>query len=70
MLSALSHFAKKSKGKWTLDIPKNFPWATFYQQAITQETTTAKHNPQTMGKHADCYVALHGLIEMFFASRA
>jgi hypothetical protein len=32
-----------------------------------QFKTTASHNPQTMGKEADCYVALHGAVEMYFA---
>jgi len=48
-------------------VPKNFPWPTLFQQAYTQETTTAANNPQIMGKDADCYIALHGAIEMYFA---
>lgn len=67
MLSALSRFMREHKGGWRLTIPPRFPWQTFFQQAVTQETTTAQNNPQTMGKKADCYIALHGSIEMYFA---
>lgn len=67
MLSALSRFVTNTRGAWALRIPKTFPWNTLFQQAMTQVKTTAGHNPQTMGKHADCYVALHGAIEMYFA---
>jgi hypothetical protein len=67
MLSALSRFVRKTKHGWLLDIPKNFPWKALFDQAYIQETTTAHHNPQTMGKSADCYIALHGSIDMFFA---
>jgi hypothetical protein len=70
MLSALSRFIVSEGNHWQLRIPEFFPWPTFYQQTITLETNTAKHNPQTMGKDADCYIALHGLIDMFLASRA
>jgi hypothetical protein len=67
LLSALSRFVKKVHGKWKLEIPKRFPWDTLFQQAYIQQTTTAGHNPQSMGKDADCYIALHGAIEMYFA---
>lgn len=67
ILSAISRFAKKVNGQWKIAVPKNFPWPTLFQQAYTQETTTAANNPQTMGKDADCYIALHGAIEMYFA---
>ena len=69
MLSALSRFMVKDKsGHWKLAIPAKFPWPTFFEQTMTQEKTTAGNNPQTMGKKADCYIALHGSIEMFFAT--
>jgi hypothetical protein len=68
MLSALSRFMNESHGHWRLTIPQRFPWATFFDQAMVQETNTAKNNPQTMGKSAPCYTALHGSLEMFFAS--
>jgi len=67
MLSALSRFVRQVKGSWKIDVPKTFPWNTLFAQARIQETTTAGNNPQTMGKHADCYIALHGAIEMYFA---
>jgi AIPR protein len=67
MLSALSRFVRETSKGWKLDIPKNFPWKALFDQAYIQETTTAGFNPQTMGKSADCYVALHGSIDMFFA---
>lgn len=66
MLSALSRFAEKVRGKWKLKVPTTFPWQTLYRQAMTQHKTTAGHNPQTMGKSSDCYVALHGAIDMYF----
>jgi hypothetical protein len=69
MLSALSRFIDE-KGHWKLAVPAKFPWKTFFDQAMTQEKTTAANNPQTMGKKADCYVALHGSIDMFFAMSA
>jgi hypothetical protein len=31
--------------------------------------TTANHNPQSMGKDTDCYIALHGVMEMYFAAK-
>ena len=67
ILSALSRFVRQVRGTWRIDIPKNFPWQTLFNQAKIQETKTASNNPQTMGKDADCYLALHGAIEMFFA---
>jgi hypothetical protein len=67
MLSAMSRFAHQNRGHWQIKIPLRFPWPTFYQAAMTQETTTAGNNPQTMGKKADCYIALHGSIDMYFA---
>lgn len=68
MLSALSRFVTKtSSDNWRLSIPKGFPWQTLYNQAKNHETTTAAHNPQTMGKSAACYIALHGAIEMYSA---
>lgn len=67
MLSALSGFMKNSKEGWQLRVPKNFPWKTFFGQAMAQEKSTAGHNPNTMGKLADCYIALHGSVEMFVA---
>lgn len=68
MLSALSRFVKRTKsGDWKLDIPKAFPWKALYRQAIVQHKEVAKHNPQTMGKTAGCYIALHGGLDMFFA---
>jgi hypothetical protein len=66
MLSALSLFMQEERGHWHLRVPPKFPWQVFFQQAIVQETVTARNNPQTMGKSADCYTALHGLILMFF----
>ena len=71
MLSSMSRFAHhQHRGRWSLKIPSKFPWQTFFQAAITQETTTAGNNPQTMGKKADCYIALHGSIDMYFAMSA
>jgi AIPR protein len=67
MLSALSRFVRRSRSGWRLDIPKSFPWKALFNQAIAQFKTTAAHNPQSMGKNADCYVALHGAIDMYFA---
>jgi AIPR protein len=67
MLSAMSRFAYEHRGRWQLKVPPKFPWATFFQAAMSQETTTAGNNPQTMGKKADCYVGLHGSIDMYFA---
>jgi len=68
MMSALSRFVKSSKSGWKLDVPKSFPWKTLFEHTKIQETTTAHHDPQTMGKRADCYVALHGTIDMFVAA--
>jgi hypothetical protein len=67
MLSALSRFVEETRQGWKLRIPKNFPWETLFAQARLYETTTAKSDPQRMGKSADCYIALHGSIDMFFA---
>lgn len=68
MLSALSRFIVTSKGKSSVSIPDYFPWATLFGQAQMIFKTTANHNPQSMGKDTDCYVALHGVIEMYFAA--
>lgn len=69
MLSALSRFVEEHRNRWRLAIPSKFPWQTFYQAAILQETGSAAFNPQTMGKKADCYIALHGSIDMYFAMK-
>jgi hypothetical protein len=67
MLSAMSRFMEEHRGRWRLAIPQKFPWTTFCQAAMLQETGPAGNNPQTMGKKADCYIALHGSIDMYFA---
>ena len=67
MLSALGRFVRKVNGQWKIAIPRGFPWETLFRGAYIQETTTAAFNPQTMGKMADCYIALHGAIDMYFA---
>ena len=67
MLSALSRFMKQRDGHWSLEIPERFPWPTFFQAATQQETTASANNPNTMGKKAECYIALHGSIDMYFA---
>jgi hypothetical protein len=68
MLSALSRFMHEEHGRWRLAIPLKFPWPTFFQGTMLQETSpAASHNPNTMGKKADCYIALHGAIDMYFA---
>jgi hypothetical protein len=68
MLSALSRFVVTTNGRSSIDIPSFFPWATLFTQAEMIFKTTANHNPQTMGKDTDCYVALQGVIEMYFAA--
>ncbi len=70
MMSALSRFVETNRGKSALRIPERFPWKTLFAQAEMLFKTTADHNPQTMGKDTDCYVALHGVIEMYFAAIA
>lgn len=68
MLSALSSFVDgKPSGHWKLTVPSAFPWGTLFEHAMVLFKSTANHNPNAMGKHADCYVALHGLCKMFFA---
>jgi hypothetical protein len=66
MVSSLSRFINRNKGTWRLSIPKSFPWHVLFTNASNQFKDTAKHNPNTMGKHAGCYIALHGLFDMFF----
>ena len=68
MVSSLSRFVKKEKKGYGLCIPSRFPWPTLFTQPEMIFKTTAAHNPQTMGKAADCYVALHGVIDMYFAA--
>ncbi len=68
MLSALSRFAKRGRDNYRLVIPREFPWDIFFQQAMVVHKNVAFHNPQTMGKDAGCYVALHGLMSMFGAT--
>jgi hypothetical protein len=68
MVSAMSRFVKAQRdGAFKLQIPRTFPWHALYQGAKIQETTTARNNPQSMGKDFNCYVALHGAIDMYFA---
>jgi AIPR protein len=69
MLSALSRFMTEGKkGGWEFKVPANFPWQAFCRIAMSQETSAAGNNPQTMGKKAECYVGLHGALEMSFAT--
>jgi hypothetical protein len=70
MLSALSRFMVRQEDHWRLIIPAHFPWEAFCRIAMAQETSAAGNNPQTMGKKAECYVGLHGALEMSFASPA
>jgi hypothetical protein len=67
MLSALSRFARQEQDGWTMKIPPTFPWPVFFQMTANLFKNTADHNPNTMGKHADCYISLHGMLEMFAA---
>ena len=67
MLSAMSRFVVQTSAGWRLMVPSNFPWQTLFSQAKQHVTTTAAHNPQTMGKSAAIYIALHGSVEMFSA---
>lgn len=68
MLSALSRFIATENGRSSIDVPARFPWRTLFGQAQMIFKTTADHNPQTMGKSTDCYVALQGAIDMYFAA--
>jgi hypothetical protein len=68
MMSALSRFVEVSKGRHHLRIPEKFPWRALFAQAEMLFKTTANHNPQSMGKDTDCYIALHGAMEMYFAA--
>jgi len=70
MISALSVFVKKARGGYRFSVPGLFPWATLFEQARVVETRVAGNNPNTMGKSAGCYVALHGLISMYGATSA
>jgi hypothetical protein len=67
MLSALSNFVKPVRSGWKLDVPGTFPWTALYDHAMVLFKSTAGHNPNTMGKQSDCYIALHGLCNMYFA---
>ena len=69
MMSALSRFVENNRGRYELKIPPRFPWKTLFGQAEMLFKTTAAHNPQTMGKDPDCYIALNGVMEMYFAAR-
>jgi hypothetical protein len=68
MMSALSRFVDTRRGRPALGVPTRFPWSALFSQAEMLFKTTASSNPQTMGKDTDCYVALHGVIEMYFAA--
>lgn len=67
MLSSLSSFIQKHRGKYKLEVPARFPWPALFEHSKMLFKTTASHNPNSMGKDADCYVALHGLCSMYFA---
>ena len=65
MLSALSSFVVREKQNWALKVPTSFPWDGLFEHACVLFKNVADHNPNTMGKQADCYIALHGLVNMF-----
>jgi hypothetical protein len=67
ILNAISRFVRRVNGGGRLMCISHF-LGKRCQQAYIQETTTAANNPQTMGKDVDCYISLHGLIEMYFAA--
>ena len=67
MLERLSRFTTQGQDGWAVKIPTAFPWPVFFQMTANLFKNTAKHNPNTMGKQADCYTALHGMLEMFAA---
>lgn len=68
ILSALRGFVIETKKSWNLRIPTHFPWNTLLENARVVEVQTAKGNPQSMGKSADCYITLAGTVDMFFAA--
>lgn len=68
MMSALSRFVAVHRGRWQLRIPGKFPWNTLFAQAELLFKNTAHHNPQSMGKDTDCYIALDGAMDMYFAA--
>jgi len=68
MLSALGRFVRKVNGQME---DRDTTWISvgnlIPRRLYPRETTTASFNPQTMGRMADCYIALHGAIDMYFA---
>ena len=68
ILSALRGFVEDGKRGWNLQIPLHFPMKTLLENARVVEVQTAKGNPQSMGKSADCYITLAGTVDMFFAA--
>ncbi len=68
ILSALRGFVNETKKGWKLRIPTHFPLNTLLENARVVEVQTAKGNPQSMGKSADCYITLAGTVDMFFAA--
>ncbi|MCC6739552.1 MAG: AIPR family protein [Planctomycetia bacterium] len=70
VLSALSQFAKESKGTWRLSIPQDFDLDDLCRQANFAYTSGAgKNNPNTMGKSAPCYHQLHSVVGTFLKYR-
>ena len=61
MLSALGRFVRKVNGQME---DRDTTWISvgnlIPRRLYPRETTTASFNPQTMGRMADCYIALHG----------
>lgn len=69
VLSALSLFVSLRNGKWRLAIPSKFPRSALHHIAKKTFMSAASHNPQTMGKKAECYETMHSAMEMFLATR-
>jgi hypothetical protein len=65
IISSLSVFAKKKRGRWRIDPPAFFEEAELIQAAKRAIIEIAAHNPQTMGKSKACYSSLLQITSLY-----
>jgi len=65
ILAALSAFAVKRDGRWTIAPPANFQEKELILAAVDAYKEIADRNPQTMGKSKACYSSLYQIASIY-----
>jgi hypothetical protein len=65
ILASLAAFARRTNGRWQIDIPADFDKKELVDAATSVYQEIADHNPQTMGKNKACYSSLFRVTSIY-----